>query len=194
MFLSGSEMILAINKTVGFLIFFLLGHYASAETIGKIRRFPKYVALPLLTLIFIGVTVLLKKGLISYGIVKSVLMHTRTMDGFANAWLGLGAYYGAILLALLCGVLILAAIPGKKTILGAIGRDTLPLYLSHTYFLILCGILLEKIALPHAAECGISLAICFLAIVVFSIEPYRRVFHGLYRRLIQWIYPCSPLK
>ncbi len=194
MFLSGSEMTLAINKTVGFLIFFLLGYYASAETIGKIRRFPKYVALPLLFLIFAGVTVLLKKGLISYGIFKGVLMHTKTIDSFADVWLGLGAYYGAILLALLCGVLVLAAIPGKKTLLGAVGQDTLPLYLSHTYFLILCGILLEKISLPHAAECGISIAICFGVITVFSIEPYRRVFHGIYRRLSQWIYPRCLLK
>lgn len=194
MFLNGAEMTLAINKTVGFLVFFLLGYYASGETMEKIRRFPKSAALPLLALIFIGVTVLLKMNVISYGIVKGVLMHTRTMDGFANAWQGLGAYYAGIFLAILCGALVLAAIPGKKTLLAAVGRDTLPLYLSHTYFLILCGILLKKVSLPQAAECGISLAICFAAIAVFSAEPYRRLFHGVYRRLILWLYPAYPLK
>lgn len=194
MFLSSSEMTLAINKTVGFLVFFLLGYYTSAEMINKIRRFPKYAALPLLALILAGVTILIRKDLISYSLVKSVLMHTLTMDSFTNTWLGLGAYYGAILLAIICGGLVLAAVPGKKTVLSFIGRDTLPLYLTHTYFLILCGILLEKTALPHMAECAISLAVCVAVIIVFSVNPYRRLFHGIYRHLIQWIYPTCPLK
>jgi fucose 4-O-acetylase-like acetyltransferase len=194
MFLSDSEMTLAINKTIGFLVFFLLGYYASEETIKKIRRLPKSVALILLGLVFAVVTVLLKKNLIVYGTVKNVLMHTQSMDSFPNVWTGLGAYYGVILLAVFCGSLILAVIPGKKTFLSNIGKDTLPLYLSHTYFLILCSMLLAKITLPHVAECIITLAICTTVIIIFSTSIYRRLFHNVYHHLIQWIYPRCCVK
>lgn len=194
MFLSGSEMTLAINKTIGFLVFFLLGYYASAETVKKIRRLPKYMALLLLALIFAGVAVLLKENLITYSFTKAILMHTMPMAGFANVWTGLGAYYGAILLAVLCGGLILAAVPQKRTFLSSLGKDTLPLYLTHTYFLILCSMLLEKIALPHGLECAITLAICLAVIIIFSTDLYRRLFHNVYNHLIQWIYPRCSMK
>ncbi len=188
MFLTDAELVLALNKTVGFLFFFMLGYYAQAEHIQKIRRIPPYLALLLLGLIFILTMLMLKNG-ISYGAVKKVLMHTMLMADFPNVGIGLLSYYGATVLAVLCGVLVIAAIPSKKNFLAAVGEDTLPLYLSHTYFLILGDLFFAAVSLPHLAEYGVAVAVCVLLVIVFSSQWYRRCFHAVYDFLIGWVYP-----
>ena len=191
MLFDGAEATLAINKTVGFLFFFLLGYYTSEETVAKIRRIPTYLALLLLVSAFAVTVWLLKENLIVYAKIKGVFMHIRTFSEFSSIWQGFAAYYGAILLAVVLGALFLAAVPGKKTVFAAVGNDTLPLYLSHTYFLILCPLLLTKLPLSHAAEGALTMAVCVAVLILFSTNVYRRFFHRVYNFLIRLIYPCT---
>lgn len=197
MFLPKEQMILAINKTVGFLFFFLLGYFCTKEHIAKIRKIPWFVALPLLILILGGTYLLLAKGVLPYGGTKAIFMYTATMpelvDDFGTAWLGLAAYYGSMIVALLCSVLVIAASPGRKTFLAKIGGDTLPLYLSHTYFIILLDMLFAAYAIPHGAEYGIVLMLSAVLIILFSTPIYRKIFHAVYETIIGMIYP-HPLK
>ncbi len=194
MFLSDAELVLAINKTVGFLFFFLLGYCAGPEHVAKVRRLPRPLAIALLAAIYAATVMLMKAGILSYGGAKSLLLHTMNMASFDSVWLGLGLYYGALAMAVLTGGLVLAAMPAKKNFLAYIGGDTLPLYLSHTYFLILCDMLFAAVSLPHGAEYAVVLSLCVLLVAVFSTPLYRRAFHGVYGFLIGLICPKSAQK
>lgn len=195
MFLPEEQMILAINKTVGFLFFFLLGHYATKEHIAKIRKIPWFIALLLLCLILGGTYLLLAKGILPYGGTKAIFMYTATMpelmDDLGNAWYGMGAYYGAMIVAMICGILVIAASPGRKTFLADIGGDTLPLYLSHTYFIILLDMFFAAYAIPHGAEYAVVILLSTALIILFSTKIYRKVFHAVYEFIIGLIYPKS---
>lgn len=193
MFLDNAEMTLAINKTVGFLFFFLLGYYAKQEHIAKIRKIPPWVAALLLLAVW-GVTwFLMNIGVLPYG-AKGVLMRTTNMTVFPNPLYGLGAYYLSVLPAVICGVLLIAATPGKKTFLAVIGGDTLPLYLSHTYFLILCNMLFNAVAISHGMKYIIVIALSAALVAMFSTKWYRRCFHAVYQFCIGWLYPKSKQK
>ena len=194
MFLSDAEMTLAINKTVGFLFFFLLGYYTQKEHIAKIRKIPPWAALLLLLAIWGGTWALIAKGILPYGGTKAVLMRTANMADCPNALFGMAAYYLSVIPAVLCGILVIAASPGKKTFLADVGGDTLPLYLSHTYFLILCGLLFGAVAIPHGMQYAIVIALAVVLTVVFSTKIYRRCFHAVYQFCIGLIYPKSKQK
>lgn len=193
MFLPEEQMILAINKTVGFLFFFLLGYFASKEHIAKIRKIPRSIALLLLCLIWGGTYLLLRENILAYGKTKAIFMYTATMpeltDCFGNALWGISAYYVAMLTAILCGILVIAASPGKKTFLANIGSDTLPLYLSHTYFIILLDMFFAAFILPHTAEYAVAIILSILLIFIFSTELYRKIFHTVFHTLINRFYP-----
>ncbi|MGM9567330.1 MAG: acyltransferase family protein [Clostridia bacterium] len=194
MFLSNAEMTLAINKTIGFLFFFLLGYYTRQEHIAKIRRFPQWAAFLLLLAIWGGTWLLMTKGILPYGGTKAVLMRTANMSDYANPLYGMAAYYLSVIPAMLCGVLLIAASPGKKTFLADIGGDTLPLYLSHTYFLILCGLLFDAVSISHGMKYAIVITLSAVLIALFSTKIYRRGFHAVYQFFIGWIYPKSKQK
>ena len=198
MFLPEEQMILAINKTVGFLFFFLLGYYCNKDHIAKIRRIPWYVALLLLCLIFGATYLLLAKGILPYGGTKAIFMYTATMPDlaadFGSAWFGLLAYYGAMIVALICSALAIAAVPGRKTVLAYVGGDTLPLYLSHTYFIILLDMFFAAKTMSHGAEYAIVVGLSTALIILFSLPIYRKIFHAVYETIIGLIYPKSPKK
>ena len=191
MFLSDAEMILALNKTVGFLFFFLLGHYATADHVAKVRKIPRPAALIALAAIFGGTYFALFKGWITYGGAKSLLLHTFPIAKADAVWQGIGLYYIAIVIAVVCSIFVLAAVPGKKNFLAYIGGDTLPLYLSHTYFIVLCDLLFAAVALPAAAKYIIVLLLSTLVVAACSTPLYRRLFHGVYNFLIGKIYPTK---
>ena len=194
MFLSNAEMTLAINKTIGFLFFFLLGYYTRQEHIAKIRKIPPWAAMLLLLVVWGGTWFLMEKGILPYGGTKAVLMRTANMSDYANPLYGMAAYYLSVIPAVICGILLIAASPGKKTFLAAIGSDTLPLYLSHTYFLILCGLLFGAVAIPHGMQYAIVIALAAVLTAVFSTKIYRRCFHAVYQFCIGLIYPKSRQK
>ena len=86
---------------------------------------------------------------------------------------------------------MLAAMPRKRTFLTFVGNDTLPLYLSHTYFLVLCDLFFAAVELPHAAAYGVVLALSLVLVTGLSTPLYRRFFHGLYGFLTERIYPTK---
>ncbi|MBQ1252274.1 MAG: acyltransferase family protein [Firmicutes bacterium] len=193
MFLPKEQMILAINKTVGFLFFFLLGYYCNKDHIAKIRRIPWYVASLLLLAIFGGTYLLLDQGVFAYGGAKSIFMYTATIQELSadlgNVWYGLGAYYDSMIVAMICSALVIAAVPGKKTFLAYVGGDTLPLYLSHTYFIILLDMLFAAYTIPHSAEYAIVVGLSTALIILFSTGIYRKIFHRVYETIIGLICP-----
>lgn len=195
MFVDGCDKILACNKVFGFLFFFLLGYYTNADTIAKIRRIPVLAAAAGLVLLFAATCFAVKNGIMPYGLSKSVLLHTAPMAKVTAAagsvWCALLVYYAALAVAVVSGILVIAVMPGKKTFFAAVGGDTLPLYLSHTYFLILCDLLFAAFAFSDGVKYGISLFLCAVLIVVFSTGVYRRVFHAVYDFLIGLVYPQS---
>ena len=194
MFLTDAEMILALNKTVGFLCFFLMGYYADAGMMQKLRSVPAWAGALGLAIILAATYFIIAKGILPYGGTKAVFMHTVNMAAMPGIGIGLLCYYLAIVVSVVTSVCVIAVIPEKKTFLCNIGGDTLPLYLSHTYFLILVGLLFDGVALSHGAQYVICLGISLLLIVIFSTSLYRKVFHSVYQFLIGLLYPKSPLE
>ena len=189
MILSQAEMTLAINKTVGFLFFFLLGYYTNGEIMNKIRAIPVLPAAAGLIAIFIGTFLLIKFDILSYGGMKALLLHTKTLGSFDSIWFGILAYYGALVMSVITGVLVMAVMPQKKNILAYIGGDTMPLYLSHTYFLIIADLVFAAVALSYGVQYIIVLGATLLLTVIFSTPIYRKIFHAVYDFCINVIYP-----
>lgn len=191
MFVPDASTVLALNKTIGFLFFFLLGHYATAEHLRYFRRLPKYFGLIGLALFFGITVVLIHTGTLPYGKTKAIFMHTLLISEGSGIWLNLGSYYLSLLISLLTGICVLIAMPERKTFLCHIGEDTLPLYLSHTYFLILTGLLFNTAAFSHLGSYAFCLSLSTILILIFSTKLYRRCFHGVYQFIIGLAYPKS---
>lgn len=195
MFVPEGSTVLALNKTIGFLFFFLLGHYATTEHLNRFRRLPKYLGLLGLALIFGATFLLIHTGILPYGRTKAIFMHTLLLgEGTSNIWLSLGGYYLSLLVSLVTGICVLIATPEKKTFFCSIGEDTLPLYLSHTYFLILTGLLFDTVAFSHLGSYAFCLGLSIILILIFSTKLYRRCFHGVYQFMIGLAYPKSNSK
>lgn len=191
MFLTDAEMVLALNKTVGFLFFFLLGYYVNGDVMQKLRAIPAWVGALGLAVILAVTYFIIAKEILPYGGTKAIFMHTFNMADASGVGIGLLSYYGAIIVSVITSVCVIAVIPEKRTFLCKIGEDTLPLYLSHTYFLILVGLLFDGVPLSHGAQYGICLGISLILIVIFSTFAYRKLFHGVYQFLIGLLYPKS---
>lgn len=191
MFLSNADALFAVNKTVGFLFFFLLGYYTTEKQIRLIRKIPKLAALGGLVLIFGLTFYAVNNGIFLYGQTKAILLHIENLRSFPHIWEGLCAYYQAIILAVICSVLVIAAIPEKKTFLAFIGKDTMPLYLSHTYFLIFCDMLLSAFSFSPEESYAVALGMCAVVIAGCSTPPFRKIFHTVYDTIIGCFYPKS---
>ncbi len=193
MFIPEAQMILALNKIVGFFFFFLLGYYANEEHIAKIRKIPRKAAIIALAAIFAVTFGILQYDTTVYGFVKGIFMYTNLMsnvaDTFGNVPLGLLAYYCSTAVTVLCSVLVIAAAPEKQSFLSHVGGDTLPLYLSHTYFIILLDLFFVAVPIPHLVKYVIILAVTALLVLAFSSAAYRKGFHRVLDAIINLFLP-----
>lgn len=122
---------LALGRSFGFLPFFLLGYYCSAEHIAKIRSLPKWSTVPLL----IGLVVF--SGFMAY--TESLPLSTWFFKssyeslGISNLS-GMLVRSGLLLTALAWIVVFINLLPDKKTWYSDIGMHTMSIYALHLTF------------------------------------------------------------
>ncbi|MGM9974134.1 MAG: acyltransferase family protein, partial [Clostridiaceae bacterium] len=136
---SPSEIILGLERVAGFHIYFLLGYYCEGNVIEKIKKVKASMALVVLMMLFMILYSLIRLRILDFNLSKEVMMHQLSIQSFPSISLGLIVYLLAIPLAIGIGILILAIVPEEKGFISSIGRDTLPLYLSHTYVVKIIG-------------------------------------------------------
>ncbi|WP_426350177.1 acyltransferase family protein [Alloiococcus sp. CFN-8] len=186
---SPSEIILGLERVVGFHIYFLLGYYCNENAIERIKKIKASLAFAILALMFVATYVFLSFGILDFTLSKEVMMHQLSIQSFPSIALGLSVYLLAIPLALGIGVLILAVVSESESFISSIGRDTLPLYLSHTYVVKLTGSLNSYFggsSLPF--EVSFLILLSAATILMFSSRSYRAGFYKFINNLkgISW--------
>ena len=84
------------------------------------------------------------------------------------------------------GILVLAIVPEKQIFISSIGRDTLPLYLSHTYVVKITGSLNSYFGFNSLLfEISFLLIISAATIMMFSSSSYRVGFYRIINNLKQ---------
>ena len=130
---SGMDNTFACQRSVGFFVYFYLGYSVSWESLMRVRRIPKALSVSVLVFELIGFFSILRREFLSFGTLLNILAHTSTTN-IKNWYLYVSAYVIALLLAIINSCMVLRLVPKEDAlILRRLGRDTLPLYVSHAF-------------------------------------------------------------
>lgn len=149
---SASEFIL--QRTLGFLFFFLLGYLADAEQVVRyVGRLPAIVAAIPFLIAFAGMVLLFSDGAISYKVAFNILRHFTQIGSMGGYLVDIAAYavclIGAILLSA-CFLRLAMAFKTWKPIVG-VGTDTMPIFIIHGWLAyVLCAVVSK---VPGLTEC-----------------------------------------
>ena len=182
-FFGGIDNAFAVQRTLGFLFFFLLGYRLDAgRVVSFVRRVPLAVAVVFLLGAFVALFTMFCNGSVSYEAVFYVLCHGTHIGGSVGYLFGIGmysaAFFGAVVLSL-CFLRVVLPLKSLKA-MSKIGSDTMPLYLAHGYVVVamvkgLC--LLTPLTLLPELVLLIFFALLTAGIVVaFSTEKWRDMY------------------
>ena len=177
----------AIQKTLGFLFFFLLGYRFDADrVISFVRRVPLTLSLLVFAASFITLYLAFSNGVNSYSVLV-VLCHTAKIGGEGGYLLGAAAYAVAFAAGLVLSVCFLRLALSFKPLerIAPVGSDTMPLYLAHGYVVRamvkgLC-LLTPLSLLPEPVLLIIFTLLTAGIVVAFSTEKWR----GMYNKAIR---------
>lgn len=166
--------VIALNKSLGFFVFFLLGYHVRFEHIVALRKkINRAVAFGVLLLIMLGIMSVTSK--LEYGLCLSVLSRGANVTSFDNWYTAVVTYFVVFNLTVITGVLVMVVLPERGKLLEHFGKDTMPMYLSHLIIFMACGFVVDK------GNWIMASAISFLAmvgcLVVFSTDLYEKVFN-----------------
>lgn len=181
-----SDNSFALGRTIGFLIFFLLGYIADEKVIFKINQIPQYLARILLVVELLGWMLVCR--FVKYDYFFSVFVHQmqfKDLDGLTLLFTVV-IYMIAFLIACINGVLFMAAIPYKTKSLWKIGKDTLPLYISHLFVVKIFYLCTKNFSDIICILLAIPLGI--ICVVLFSTEKYRTVFNKVINKIQSYIF------
>lgn len=135
----------ALQRTIGFLFFFLLGYRADLAKVVRVAgRVPLALAVAAFTVSFAALFAAFSCTSASYKAVFNILRHVNHIGGMSG-WLVDTAVYavafiGAVVLSL-CFLRLAVAFKTWKPIVS-VGKDTMPLYILHGWVVYtICGIL-----------------------------------------------------
>lgn len=167
---------LSLKRSMGFLPYFLIGYIArqtgrKLETQAKVKRHP----LICLTLIWVLMTVVCAKG--QYNNAFSALTYRLYPQNYKEMQLSLLLDITLLIVGLTQIYTIIQLSDYLPEWIEDIGRDTLPLYLSH--LVVFMGVSM----MTNRAEASLARLICIVAtigsVVVFSSIKYRHWFNRL---------------
>lgn len=166
--------VIALNKSLGFFVFFLLGYYVRFEHIVALRKkINRAVAFGVLLLIMLGIMSVTSK--LEYSLCLSVLSRGANVTSFNNWYTAVAAHFVVFIFTLITGVLVMAVLPERSKLFERFGKDTMPMYLSHLIVFMACGFIVDK------GNWVMAIAISFLAmvgcLVVFSTDLYEKAFN-----------------
>lgn len=164
----------AIQKTMGFFVFFMLG-YKMAELPNK--KINKVVARCLLFVVF-AVILFVTWKTEWYSVALSVLSRNADTNSFSHWYYAPIAYLIVFLISSLMMILIINSLPNQCKWLEKQGTDTMPMYLSHLIVFMAVGYMLNKS--NWIVTVGLCFAFMVISLVVFSSKWYRNLFNNCF--------------
>ena len=182
----GIDNTLAIQRTLGFLFFFLLGYRLDPERVLRtVVRIPVAIAVAAFVVVISALYVAFASGRIPYGTVFSVLTHGAHIDESTGYVMGLAVYSVAFVGAVVLSACFLRLIVSLKhsRVLVRIGSDTMPLYLAHGYAVhAICSLFALAPVLSDPVAIGIFIVAALAIVTLFSTKFWRSVYESLAAR------------
>lgn len=166
--------VIALNKTLGFFVFFLFGYYVKFDHIVALKkRLNRGLAFGALLLLMLGIMSVTSK--LEYGLCLSVLSRGANVTSFDNWYTAVATYFVVFILTVITGVLVMVVLPERGKLFERFGKDTMPMYLSHLLVFLACGFMVDKgnsvMAITISAFAMIG------CLVVFSTDLYEKAFN-----------------
>ena len=183
MICTGIDNLFAMQRSIGFLCFFVLGYYSNEMIIQKVRKIPKCVQLVAIISIATITYFLFNTRLLSWDTLFYVLTHTSHITSFDNVFVGVGLYAIAFILAVCLSITVLVLVPENNTLVTEIGDNTLPLYIGHGFIVHIVVNILNYFRLTSELSIFIILLIFSIATVaILSGKSYKSfITRTLYR-------------
>lgn len=175
----GLDNLFGLDRTVGFLVFFLIGYKMDREQVVlAVRRVPVFGACIMLALCPALLWLCLSSGAVRFEIVFYTLTHSRSIWEFSPWWEGVIAYIIAFVAAVILSVCVLRLIlAARGRVLSEVGRDTMPTYAGHGFLVHIVCFLLARAglgAIPQPIAVVILLIFAVVTTAVLSTRPVRR--------------------
>lgn len=181
MFCVGINNNFAMQRAIGFLIFFLLGYFASEDDIERIKKIPVWISICCIGMVFVGTYIVFRAGIISFNALFSVLTHSKYITSFDNWGAGIVTYVIAFFVACILSCSILRLVNNCKGKLCIIGENTLPLYITHGFIVHIFNSLYSHLHMQNEMITGlILLSMAVLTIVCFSRDVFRKLFNKVF--------------
>ncbi|WP_207645932.1 acyltransferase family protein [Ruminococcus flavefaciens] len=182
----GFDNTMAIQRTVAFLIYFLIGYYTDDVYLKKVRTLlPKWLARILLlvgAILMISGNLYLKK----YSLFLNIFVHSRVSISLKTFYLEVLMYSFAFVVAVIMGGLVLNALPEKNSLIERVGVDTMPLYALHLF--------VYTVLLAVSSHCEEVVAIVIMiigtlfSILLFSTALCRKIWKMCFVKAGQLIF------
>lgn len=173
----GIDNTLAIQRTLGFLCFFILGYRLDPDRVARaVRRIPVTFAAAAFVVALAALCIAFASDSVPYGMVFGVLTHGAHIDESSGYAMGLAAYAAAFVgaVALSACFLRLMACFRNRRALARIGSDTMPLYIAHGYVVhAICSLVILVPVLPDLAAITLFLVLTPMVVAIFSTKAWR---------------------
>ena len=169
---SGLGKELAIQRVVGFLVYFIIGLLIRLKE-KRIPSISKNLALILLVLEVVGIFSLISQFGDKYQLILNILCHRVGVSSFSKWYTAPVIYAAALILACLNSVLFVNVTPDRSGILERVGCDTLSVYISH----LVLYIVITRLTIPDIFTCIISLTAIIVSLILFTCTRYRYLFN-----------------
>lgn len=175
----GLDNLFGLDRTVGFLVFFLLGYKMDGKRVVQaVGRIPASLACSALVFCPMLLWLCFSSGVVRFETVFYTLTHSRCIWDFSFWWEWVAAYVvafvGAVALSACVLRLVLVA---KGRVLVEVGRDTMPTYAGHGYFVHATCHLLSRAGIGGLSQPVAAAVLLVFAIVItaaLSTHPVRR--------------------
>lgn len=182
----GMDNTMALQRTLGFYVFFLLGYYADQISIEKLIKIPIPLCVVILFAELCVLFLAFDKFEIPYGPVFSIFAHSLTISkNLAQIPLVIGAYIVGFVLAVFNSVLFLNIFFRKNRLFDRIGEDTMPLYLTHLPLVNIFAALLA--GMPDITYLILSILVIVIFVYGFSSVWYRAKFNLFFHSIENFI-------
>lgn len=178
MFCTGINNNFALQRTVGFLLFFMLGYYSSKKEITKICKIPFILCWGCIIMSLFGSVLIFWKKLLSFETLFYTLTHSKYITSYVSVWRGVVIYAIVLMIAIVLSCCVLRLIMNKYCWFTKIGEDTLPLYITHGFTVHAFLSVYSKIKITYSFIHGLILVfVALIIITVFSCNKYRNLFN-----------------
>lgn len=166
--------VIALNKSLGFFVFFLFGYYVKFEHIVALKkRINRGVAFGVLLFIILATITVTSK--LEYGLCLSVLSRGANVTSFDNGHTAVAVYFVVFILTMITGIFVMIVLPERSKLFECFGKDTMPMYLSHLIVFMACGFIVDKV--NQVIAIVISIVAMLGCLVVFSTDQYEKAFN-----------------